>query len=338
MLFPFDTIQATSLTWQLTYHFVSSKGSNLNVLFYFNVLWEISYLVRGSGPCRLSAIQSYSHSWRPEKRTLGHGSTIPGRILIQDPCVCRSGLGKTPGSDSQKSRPAELWAYGSDWLRPIGLEANQNILFTIYRWLNSFRSLKSSNFPTTEHHANHTNCNGRGIPDSWLLGYQLTGFHKQNVPTILLATLRADSNLRTTNIKMTDLTPEDVIILWASSPQLYKYYNAICSFQLNGSTRVRQNYGTFISFPDAEIYPWPLLPQKKFLEIAAGTRVVGRASSEHPNTGISAFRLSVPTFPDSNIVLVNTPAFNDSDTGKPDIEILRILSGWLNHTWVTSRW
>jgi hypothetical protein len=70
-----------------------------------------------------------------------------------------------------------------------------------------------------------------------------------------------------------------------------------------------------------------------FLEIAAGTRVVGRASSEHPNTGISAFRLSVPTFPDSNIVLVNTPAFNDSDTGKPDIEILRILSGWLNHTY-----
>jgi hypothetical protein len=32
-------------------------------------------------------------------------------------------------------------------------------------------------------------------------------------------------------------------------------------------------------------------------------------------------------------VLVNTPAFNDSDTGKPDIEILRILSGWLNHTY-----
>jgi energy-coupling factor transporter ATP-binding protein EcfA2 len=68
-----------------------------------------------------------------------------------------------------------------------------------------------------------------------------------------------------------------------------------------------------------------------FLEIAAGTKVVGRASSEHPNTGISAFRLSVPTFPDSNIVLVNTPAFND--TGKPDIEILRIISGWLNHTY-----
>jgi hypothetical protein len=67
------------------------------------------------------------------------------------------------------------------------------------------------------------------------------------------------------------------------------------------------------------------------LEIAAGTKVVGRASSEHPNTGISAFRLSVPTFPDSNIVLVNTPAFND--TGKPDIEILRIISGWLNHTY-----
>jgi hypothetical protein len=70
-----------------------------------------------------------------------------------------------------------------------------------------------------------------------------------------------------------------------------------------------------------------------FLEIAAGTRVVGRASSEHPNTGISAFRLSVPTFPDSNIVLVNTPAFNDSDTGRTDIEILRIISGWLNHTY-----
>jgi len=61
-------------------------------------------------------------------------------------------------------------------LTGFDLEESQNILFTIYRWLDSFRSLKSSNFSTTEHQANHTNCDGRGIPGSFLITWLSTNW------------------------------------------------------------------------------------------------------------------------------------------------------------------
>jgi hypothetical protein len=67
-----------------------------------------------------------------------------------------------------------------------------------------------------------------------------------------------------------------------------------------------------------------------FLEITAGAELAGRKKSEHPATSISAFKLTVPPFPGS-IVLVNTPAFNN--TGKRDLAILRIISNWVNQTY-----
>lgn len=50
--------------------------------------------------------------------------------------------------------------------------------------------------------------------------------------------------------------------------------------------------------------------------------------SEAGTTVISAFRVSAAKFSDSNIVLVDTPAFNDA--GIPDVETLNMLSAWLN--------
>jgi energy-coupling factor transporter ATP-binding protein EcfA2 len=109
---------------------------------------------------------------------------------------------------------------------------------------------------------------------------------------LLLATLRTNSGVRATSIGTMELTPSDVVILLMGPP---------------GSGKTT------------------------FLEIAAGSKAVGRSGSEHYTTGISAFRLSVATQSSSSMVLVNTPAFND--TGKPDSEILQLISGWLNQTY-----
>jgi hypothetical protein len=72
------------------------------------------------------------------------------------------------------------------------------------------------------------------------------------------------------------------------------------------------------------------------MEVVSGTKIIGRRGSEHPSTSASALGLSVPNtttasaLHQSRIVLVNNPAFND--VAKPDKEILRIISGWLQKT------
>jgi hypothetical protein len=75
----------------------------------------------------------------------------------------------------------------------------------------------------------------------------------------------------------------------------------------------------------------PYSGKSTFLDVVAGSELVPRRKpSENPATSISAFRLSVPDFPGS-VVLVNTPAFND--TGRRDLDILSVLSDGLNQTY-----
>lgn len=95
------------------------------------------------------------------------------------------------------------------------------------------------------------------------------------------------------------------------------------SLQFNGSTGIGKNYCTLNLLAEVEVD----YDHEKFIEIAGGTRGI----VNHQNTtDISAFKVSVSNFRDSNIVLVDVPTFNDTD--KPDIEILQTISDWLNQT------
>jgi energy-coupling factor transporter ATP-binding protein EcfA2 len=114
---------------------------------------------------------------------------------------------------------------------------------------------------------------------------------REHVLNVLLARIRLQSPVEAKTIGLNALKRDDVIILLMGPP---------------GSGKTT------------------------FLEITAGAELVGRKKSEHPATSISAFKLSVPDFPGS-IVLVNTPAFNN--VGKGDLEILRMLSDWVNQTY-----
>jgi len=113
----------------------------------------------------------------------------------------------------------------------------------------------------------------------------------EHILNVLLARIRTNSSVTATSIRMNDLTPEDVIILLMGPPK-------------SGKTT--------------------------FLEITAGTELAGRRNSEHPATSISAFKLVAPSFPGS-IVLVNTPAFNNTDN--LDMATLGIISDWVNQTY-----
>jgi hypothetical protein len=115
--------------------------------------------------------------------------------------------------------------------------------------------------------------------------------NREHVLNVLLARIRNRSTVAAKHIEMKDLDHDDIIILLMGPPT-------------SGKTT--------------------------FLEITAGTELVGRQKSEHPATSIWAFKLSVPGFPGS-IVLVNTPGF--SNRGLGDLGILRLISDWVNQAY-----
>jgi hypothetical protein len=96
------------------------------------------------------------------------------------------------------------------------------------------------------------------------------------------------------------------------------------SFQLNGSAWIGENY--CLSFAFLLMLRQTMVTPKKFLENAGGI-ILGQYRTSN---NISAFRVSSSKFPDSNIVLVDTPAFNDTD--RADVEVLNLLADWLNET------
>jgi hypothetical protein len=48
---------------------------------------------------------------------------------------------------------------------------------------------------------------------------------------------------------------------------------------------------------------------------------------------IKIFKLSVPEFPDGDVVFVDTPGFDD--THKSDADILKMIADWLKTTYVS---
>jgi len=70
----------------------------------------------------------------------------------------------------------------------------------------------------------------------------------------------------------------------------------------------------------------------KFIELVTGlTGLVGHGLASFTNE-VSVIKLSFPGLVDSDICFVDTPGFDDTD--KSDVHIFKMISDWLNKTYV----
>ena len=72
---------------------------------------------------------------------------------------------------------------------------------------------------------------------------------------------------------------------------------------------------------------------KQFIEIAAGIKGIAGHGLKSYTDEISVIKFSIPEILDSDICLVDTPGFDD--TNKSDVDIFKMISDWLNDTYVT---
>jgi predicted GTPase len=72
------------------------------------------------------------------------------------------------------------------------------------------------------------------------------------------------------------------------------------------------------------------IDQQQFIELASGINGIVGHSLESCTNEISVIKFPVPELLDSEICLVDTPGFDD--TNKSDVDVFRMVSDWLNDT------